>query len=199
MIRKNALNFKLILSNHSSKSRFDVFMKQFCPELERCPYCNAEGMCRIFARYKRHIVDYCEGKIVSHILVITRVICACGRTHAILPDFIIPYRQYSLPFILHVLRAYLTHACTLDNILESFGISHQLLGHWMSAYRKHKDLWLGRLRSSETSPLEFLNDLLDTVPFSGFTMGFYSRTLYSFLQLHGNPSNCCLRPTGLLS
>lgn len=104
MIRKNLLNFKLNFSFYSAKSRFLSFMKSFDPQKETCPSCGAKGQCRIYASYERYIVDLNDGKVVSEKIRITRVRCTCGHTHAILPDLIIPYRQYSLPFILYILN-----------------------------------------------------------------------------------------------
>lgn len=196
MIRKKSLNFKLNIEYHSSEGRFHVFMEKFCPDQERCPFCGAVGMCCIYKYYKRYIIDYYDGRVVASTLRVTRVICSCGHTHAILPDFIIPYRQYSLPFILHVLRVHLSRTMTFKKILDTFGVSRQLLGQWMRAFMGHKDLWLGSLDSHAISAPVFLGQLLDTDPFSGFSHGFYLKTLFSFLQAHPNPANCCQSPPG---
>ena len=47
---------------------------------------------------------------VRHSLCIMRLICTCGHTHAILPDFIIPYSGYGLSF----LKALLTQTSYSD-------------------------------------------------------------------------------------
>lgn len=171
-------------------------MDSFHVEQETCPFCGAVGMCRCYAHYDRYIIDYRDGHVVNTSLHITRVICTCGHTHAILPDFIIPYRQYSLPFILHILRLYLSHAMTLERILDSFRISHQLISQWLRAYRNHRSLWLGITDSICVSPATFLERLLEADSFSAFLYGFYKKTLYSFLQTHANPTNCCQSPPG---
>jgi hypothetical protein len=195
MIRKNLLNFKIDLKKISSLvSLMESFMKKFNPEKERCPFCNAIGQCRLYASYERHIVAFIGGKVISSVIKIYRVRCTCGHTHAILPDFIVPYRQYSLPFILLVLKSWFTHSMTLEEILETYGVSHKVLKQWKDIYGKHKDLWLGIVRSSRFSALGFLEQLLDLDPFSGFTDGFFQKTLYSFLQSHANPANCRQHP-----
>lgn len=173
-------------------------MRNFNLHEERCPTCNAKGQCRIYASYDRNIVDYYDGKVIYDRLRITRVLCTCGHTHAILPDFIIPYKHYSLPFILHVLQVYFSHAMTLEKILEVYGISHKVLERWKAAYGKHKDLWLGMARSKQISAPDFLQQILALNPFSSFTFGFYRKTLFSFMQSHANPANCRHIPPGSL-
>lgn len=196
MIRKNLLNFKLNFSFFTSKSRFLSFMERFDPEKETCPSCGAKGRCRVYASYKRYIVDLSDGKVVCERILIKRVICTCGHTHAILPDFIVPYIQYSLPFILYILRIWFSHAMTAKKIEENYGVCYKVLRRWTGLYGGHKDLWLGRVRSGQVSPVNFLDDLLVRDPFSGFTRGFYMKTLYSFLQSHANPANCRHLPVG---
>lgn len=196
MIRKNLLNIKLNFSFCSAKSRFLSFMKSFDPQKETCPSCGAKGQCRIYASYERYIVDRNDGKVVSEKIRITRVRCTCGHTHAILPDLIIPYRQYSLPFILYILNLWFSHSMTSDDIEDTYGVSYKVLARWRDLYGKHKDLWLGAVRSAQTSSLDFIRGLLASDPISGFTSGFYRKTLLSFLQSHANPANCRQRPVG---
>ena len=48
---------------------------------------------------------------VTVVLRVPRVKCtSCGRTHALLPEMLIPYSSYSLRFVLTVLEAYFLHA-----------------------------------------------------------------------------------------
>lgn len=199
MIRKISLNCKLNLKNHSSKLQFESFMKEFRPEDERCPFCNAKGHCRVYAFYERNIIDYSDEHVVYDTIKVKRVLCSCKHTHAILPDFIVPYRQYSLPFILYVLMLYLSHSMTLEKIQDTLGIAPQLLSRWLKIYGKHKDLWLGIVTARASSFKDFLDYLLGLADFSVFTHDFYLRTLFSFMQSHANPANCRQRPPGFLS
>lgn len=173
-------------------------MESFDPKKETCPSCGVKGQCRIYASYERYIVDLANGKVVSERIRIIRVLCTCGHTHAILPDFIIPYRQYSLPFILYILRIWFSRSMTAGNIEDTYGVSYKVLVRWKDLYGKHKDLWLGAVKSGQTSSLDFIRGLLARDPFSDFTAGFYQKTLYSFLQSHANPANCRQRPAGWL-
>ena len=199
MIRKNVLNYKLNLDNHSTKSQYEKFLRSFRPEAERCPFCHARGNCRAYASYDRHIIDYHDGKVVIDLLSITRLLCSCGHSHAALVDSIVPYRQYSLPCILYILQTWFSRSMTLEKIQEVFGVSHQMLKRWKETYGKHQVLWLGIVRSRQVTFLAFLEEILDTDPFSGFTSGFCRKTLYSFLQSHKNPANCSRHPPGWIN
>lgn len=194
MIRKNLLNLKLKFSFSTAKSRFLSFMERFDSEKEVCPTCGAKGQCRLYASYERYIIDLSEGKVVCERLLIRRVLCSCGHTHAVLPDFIIPYRQYSLPFILHILMLWYSHSMTANKIEDIYGVSYKVLARWKDLFGKHKDLWLGIVRSGKVDSLAFVKCILSINPFSDFTFGFYNKTLYSFLQSHANPANCRQRP-----
>ena len=98
-------------------------MAGFRPELQTCPCCGGKGSCRIHAYYDRSLVDFMGGAPVRHSLCIMRLICTCGHTHAILPDFIIPYSGYGLFFILRVLAEYFLHLSTMEKLCERFSIT----------------------------------------------------------------------------
>lgn len=168
-----------------------AFYKSFNPDMERCPSCGAKGGCRFFSSYKRYIVDAVNGQILTEECEILRLICSCGHTHAILPDFIVPYDSYSLPCILYILRAYFAHSMTIGEICDAFGISYSTLYRWKAAFFSHKAWWLGLMCSGKTPSLEFLDGILGREHFSDFASGFFIKTLYSFLQTHANPANCC--------
>lgn len=189
MIRKNELFCKLIRIKYSSKSLFDSSMAHFRPELEVCPCCHSKGNCRLHASYSRNLIDFLLGKTVYSNVVITRVIChSCHSTHAILPDFIIPYAGYSLFFILRVLAEYFAKLHTVDKLCSRFSISSSMLYRWLHLFLSHKKLWLGLLVSSSTTSFSFLKQLSHMNSFSSFSSAFVQMTSFSFLQLHANPT-----------
>lgn len=196
MIRKNLLNFKLNLPKNSLKNHFESFMANFNPVFERCPSCGAKGQCKKWAYYDRGVVEVINGNPYFWHIHILRVKCSCGHTHAIIPDFLIPYIQFSLPFVLYILKIYFSRSMKVYQILDSFDISHATLYRWKAAFMKHKSWWVDYIRLSKTSSLGFLDELLEYNPFSDFTMGFYRKTLFSFHQVHANPANCRHLPPG---
>lgn len=160
------------------------------PDLSRenCPACHARGMYRSHGSYRRYVIDLLDGKPVTHLVSIQRVKCACGHTHALLKDSIIPYCQYSLRFILQVLKAYFRRSRTVVQICDDFQISPPTLYRWKRLFLAHKELWLGLLRGREVAPLPFLQ-FIDRLPdISEFLHAFFLKASFSFLQSHRNPA-----------
>lgn len=191
MIRENSLFCKLIHIKTSSKALFDSFMAGFCPELQTCPCCGVKGTCQIHAYYDRSLVDFINGAPVRHSLCIMRLVCSCGHTHAILPDFIIPYSTYGLFFILRVLAEYFLRPASVERLCERFLITQKQLYHWLGLFRRQKEEWMGVLSSMETSGLSFLKELLKMPGYSDFACAFVRRFAVSFLQSHKNPADYC--------
>ena len=191
MIRENSLFCKLIRVKSSSKALFDSFMDGFRPELQTCPWCGTKGSCRIHAYYDRSLVDFMGGAPVRHSLCIMRLICTCGHTHAILPDFIIPYSGYGLFFLLRVLAEYFLRLSTVEKLCERFSITLAQLRRWLRLFQAHKEQWLGVLSSMEASGLSFLKALLTQTAYSVFASAFVRRFTKSFLQSHKNPAPYC--------
>lgn len=195
MIRKNSLFCKLIRIKSSSKDLFDAFMASYLPAAEACPSCSSSGNCHIHAYYARRITDFIHGKVRQE-LVILRVICSsCGHTHAVLPDFIIPYSGYGLFFILRVLAEHFLGLHTVEHICGRFSITHNQFYKWLALWNAHKEEWLGVLASLETRNRDFLRSLVSMPSYSDFTSGFLSLSARSFLQSHKNPAGCRLLPS----
>lgn len=189
MIRKNSLFCKLFRINISSVALFKTFMSRFRPELETCPICGAKGHCHIHAYYDRYILDAQGNSITCDQLHILRVCCdSCSHTHAILPDFIIPYSGYGLLFILQVLAEYFSHCKTIDKLCEKFSISAAQLYKWLELWHNHKHLWLGVLDDAALTDDAFFAQLYSGSDFSGFSRSFIRSFAFSFLQSHRNPS-----------
>ena len=171
-------------------------MDGFRPERQTCPGCGGKGSCRIHAYYDRSLTDFLGGRPVRHSLCILRLICSCGHTHAILPDFIIPYSGYGLFFILRVLAEYFLRLSTVESLCERFSITPSQLRRWLQLFWVHKEDWLGALSSMEVSGLSFLKALLMQTAYSDFASAFVRRFAISFLQSHKNPAPYCQRVFG---
>ena len=46
--------------------------------------------------YDRNMITISEGLRLNLTVSVPRIKCGCGRTHAIIPDILIPYGSYSL-------------------------------------------------------------------------------------------------------
>lgn len=179
----------MIRIKNSSKSLFVRYMEMYSPDLETCPVCSSRGNCHIHAYYGRSITDFVSGHPRNENLCVLRVECAsCGHTHAILPDFIVPYTGYSLFFILRALSEYFAGLYTLEAVCERFGISNATFHKWLALWKHHKSLWLGYLSNAETSDQAFLRKLILGSTYSAFSMDFIRLTTHNFLQSHRNPA-----------
>lgn len=163
-------------------------MPLFKPELETCPVCESTGNLQIHSYYKRYLIEFIDIRIVRHEITITRLQCdSCGSTHAVLPDFIIPYCSYSLFFILRVLGSYFLHLCSVEKLCENFSITLKQLYKWITLFHTHKAQWLGFLEDLEVSSRTFLFRLGEMEHYSDFASGFVSMFSFSFLQAHATP------------
>lgn len=196
MIRKNVLNFKLNLPFFAADSELEGFRASIKAHEERCPSCGARGNGRIFASYERYIVDIVKGNPFFRRIKVLRYLCKCGHSHALLQDFIVPYSQYTLPFILHVLRLYFSRSMTIQTICDSYLITPGTLYRWKHVFAEHREWWPEFVRFRQEGGLPVIDFLLSSPVFSNFTVSFYRHTLYSFLQTHANPANCCYPPPG---
>lgn len=65
-----------------------------------CKFCGYEGMLHRHGYYSRNVITRYSINRIN----ILRVKCpSCGKTHAVLPSFLIPYYQYSFEFIFECL------------------------------------------------------------------------------------------------
>ena len=153
-----------------------------------CPSCGSRGNCVPHGSYKRVLIDVEYGKVVYGSVEIKRVRCkSCGHTHALLPDYIVPYAAYSLLFILRVLCAYFLGRETVEQLCRRYEISPSMLYEWKALFREHKGLWLGALKDAETAAADFIRQLLNLPSYSlDFSRPFYGKTAFSFLQRHKN-------------
>lgn len=189
MIRLNALDCKLKNTILSVRDLFRQSLEQSPLFLLVCPYCGAKGTCNKRGSYERSLVTFPDGKPLVVRLRIPRVQCTCGKSHALLPDFIVPYLSYSLPMILRILSDYFTRRLTIRGICEKYLVSPPLICRFKKRFLIHKKQWLGILRDMELSTISFMEELLMS-SYDRFHDAFLRLTTYSFLQSHKNPANC---------
>lgn len=154
-----------------------------------CPYCGAKGSCRKRGSYERSLVIFSEEEPQALRLRVPRVHCSCGRSHALLPDFIVPYLSYSLPMILQVLCGCFDSHLTVRGICTKYLITPPILYRLKKQFLLHKKEWPGTLRDMSLPACTFLEGIL-TDSFSRFHDSFLRLTAYIFLQSHKNPANC---------
>ncbi len=155
----------------------------------RCPVCGSRGNCVGHGSYRRCVVDFVCGKAVYTSVPVKRVRCvSCGHTHALLPDFMVPYMTYSPLFLLRVMCAYF-RGRPVEEICRRFSITPSMLYQWKACFLRHKEIWLGVLKSAEMAPEHFLSWLFHVPCYAGcFAKPFFAATACSFLQKHKDAS-----------
>ena len=158
-------------------------MKQFNQYDAKSPCCGATGQLEFHGSYLRSLVYIEDEKIATAHVEPNRFKCSsCNKTHALLPDIIVPYSIYSLRFILMALIAYFERETTVVKVCERFDIAVSTIYEWKKRMNAHKELMLGILISQKTPALEFLKGLLGSARLSHILSGFFSKHAFSFLQ-----------------
>ena len=145
---------------------------------EACPHCRAKGCLGKFGHYGRYLVEMEKGRPIVHPVRIERYRCSsCRHTHALLSSCLVPYRSYSLRFILTVLYSHFGKQKTVEQISADFGIAVSTLYEWKKLFMRHKEVWLGVLKNLYRSETSFLRRC------TGRDLsGFYERFRFSFLE-----------------
>lgn len=186
MIRGKRLFCKLSEIKKSAQELYREEQGKPVGQSEACPGCGCRGKWAGHGWYERSLIDYKEGKTVYARIRVKRVRCeSCGYTHAVLPDYIVPYSTYSLFFILRVLAEHFLKRETVERICRRYSITASMLYQWKKLFAAHKDIWLGVLESAETTAAEFIRRLMALLDYSGmFGEPFFKTAARSFLQGH---------------
>ena len=117
-----------------------------------CPCCDSDKLIS-YGSYERNVIVYSEYFKIK----IKRVMCKeCGKTHALIPYFLIPYYQHEKTFIYRVCIEKIlkeTGVCKLSSKVE---ISRQLLYQWNKIFVIHIRYLLTTLSRSLKLSLEYL-------------------------------------------
>lgn len=103
---------------------------------ERCPHaeCRAVGRMIRWGRYQRWAMTG-EERLR---LAVQRVRCQqCGRTQALLPDFLHPYRRYVLGLLHQTILLYLLQGLGFEQVLQHLpaeGPALETVREWVTAY-----------------------------------------------------------------
>lgn len=156
----------------SDRKWFEEASKAPLPPNQPRPYCSARGCLRLFDHYPRYLVEWEGNAQKTSTVTVQRYICdSCGHTHALLPSCLIPYKSYSLRFLLIVLWAYFIRTCPVEHICAHYGITISMLYRWLQLFRQHKGLWLGMLKNMSVLPVPFINSM-DSTLLEGFFQTF---------------------------
>lgn len=189
MIHK-MFRFGNILSQNCivNKKQYDTQIESLDRFQVECGDCHRRGCCIKHGFYER---NYLISPAYRDKIQILRMLCkACGSTHAILPEEIVPYAQYSIIFMFLVLYQYYIERSKVEDICDQFGIVPAVLYRWKRTFKRHKDRYLGILESGKYTESETLALLRDLPNYAQDLAGaFIAKTERMPMQTHRNPPN----------
>lgn len=149
-IEKNKFSVKKILNEYTKINNFGLL---------ECPCCNSTNIIR-WGFYERNVYFFHNNNVTSSILKIQRVKCkSCGKTHALLPFGIIPYKQFSDEVITKIIYLSLNNN-NIDTMSSLFLIDINTINKWIIQF---KFICLSRIstllksHNNKNSIIEFLN------------------------------------------
>jgi transposase-like protein len=167
----------------SEEEIYEEAVARFKKEEAGCPECGAIGKLNPYGNYWRNMVYHEDPKINDGVIKIVRYKCgSCGRTHALLPDILVPYSPYTLIFKLTVLLAYYKRDKTAVKICEYYKIAVSTLYAWKKKLLEHKELLMGVVESKKTDAMAFVRGLFESEDTTDSLQGFYAKYGFSFLQ-----------------
>jgi len=161
-----------------------------------CPICDTKGDFTRNTSYVRNLI-YIEDESFDDIeynsnlnsidtkLKITVIRCnSCGKYHALLPTFILPYHIYSAYFIMISLQAKLIKNLNMNKLLESLGISHKLFYYWNRIFLNYIPSSSTVLDTADNSPPNILKLIIFN--FENFLSNFYEQFKIIFFLNYDN-------------
>ena len=117
-----------------------------------CPCCGSDKLIS-YGSYERNVIVYSEYFKIK----IKRVMCKeCGKTHALIPYFLIPYYQHEKTFIYRVCIEKILKETGVCKLLSKVEISRQLLYQWNKIFVIHIRYLLTTLSKSLKESLKYL-------------------------------------------
>lgn len=188
IFNKNIINFQNPLSLAELQSLESYCLnnlKTSSFHSHRGTVCKSPNM-KYFKSYNRNYIIFCNNSIVEGQCSIPVLYCSsCKHYHAVLTHFfIVPYCQYSIPFILCVLFDKYCRNLTVEEIVNKYNISTSTLYRWIKKFSFYLSYYR-QLRNKYSMNLfisllycftEVMNDLFDISAHAVFQ---YNRSLYS--------------------
>lgn len=159
MPQVKAINMLILkLNNFKSKDKkitkiLEIYRKteEFI-DLE-CPYCKSDELIK-WSSYARVIYYLNENnELKGELLEIKRVKCKkCKKTHALIPECIVPYKQPTLDVILKSINE--------DPETYEYPFSYETIEHWKQIYKKR---YLPYLKTMFNSIKEIIPRILENI------------------------------------
>jgi hypothetical protein len=176
-----------IINNSVDKTEYEIYLETsaaFFASIACCPKCHSQGVLKDFGVYERCLVACISGKKFWRRMEVKRVLCCCcKKTHAILPDTVIPHMQHSILFVLGVIWEY-EHRSetgkTVARICEECSISTSILYIWKKRFEMHSSLEQGAIKTKAEIDARYWPP--NGAVMSGVTKEFFCRQGFSLMQ-----------------
>lgn len=179
MIRVVTLLCKLKNLEFSDEELFSLFQSKKQISKDKCSSCKSDSNYSRHSSYTRMMITVINCKRVEIMVSIPRVRCHCGRTHGLLPDFLIPYSSYSLKFIITVIKKYLNRSCAVRELCDTWQISVSTLYSWIHLFRNHYNLWVDAVNQVSSLSDATISVVCDI---ASFPFEFFKKFKFSFMQ-----------------
>ncbi len=187
MIRIASILSNIVSIRVSDKVLFDRCSWLECEKEQLCPKCGKIGKLTKHDSYTRTMIYLSNGKRVETIVSIPRGICKCGKTHAFIPDILIPFSSYSFRFVILILWKFLNRKDTVESFCSKYCIAVQTVYNWMNLFRLHYKEWTSAIKELSRPFNDMLENIMET---PAFPYEFYKKSNHSFLQGNAYPHNC---------
>lgn len=155
-------------SNTNFKEKLQIYLEtiNYC-NLE-CPHCHSHDLIK-WGFYERNVIFFSNdsNQLKTIILKVQRVRCSsCGKTHALLPFGIIPYKQFTDEIISQILSELTCNS--LNNVLNKYPIEQSVVKKWIKQYNKrHKSKVnvLTMSHNNKKSLIYFLNNYINKISY----------------------------------
>lgn len=138
MLEVQLPNIKFNFWKSSDQRLFDLALAGIRLDQVRCPKCGAIGCFTPCKCYQRMMITTSSGRRSNTRPVVPHVRCSsCGRTHALIPENLIPYGSYSLRFVFTVLLSYLHRHGSVSEFCDHWQISISTLYGWIHLFSCH--------------------------------------------------------------
>lgn len=116
---------------------------------EKCPKCGKTHLKIFSSTYSRNIIFKVNNVLIKVKITIPRLICEnCNSTHAVLPDFCVPLKQYSKQAILDI--ASLALNTTTESVANNLNIESKQVRRFVNLVKK------------EVNNIGLINKILDS-------------------------------------
>ncbi|MBQ9318036.1 MAG: hypothetical protein IJR82_00150 [Bacilli bacterium] len=134
-------NYMIILNSKKINTKLKKYLKIYINSINygllECPHCHSNNLI-MWGHYNRNVIFFNDDGISmeSCLLSVQCVKCnSCGKTHALLPFGIIPYKQFSDEIISKILYELLT--ATIDQVSSKYLIDSSIIKNWVFQFKKY--------------------------------------------------------------